>query len=71
MAVLVKKKCGKAHRRVRLKRIVREFYRTNRNLFPDCEAVLFSLESPVYDEKKFKYELSAIAQKYYESCQKK
>ena len=66
-AVLVKRSCGKASRRVRLKRLVREFYRLNQQLFPGCEAVIFSLEKAVDDEKKFKEELMELTKRYYDS----
>lgn len=66
-AVLVKKSCGKANRRVRIKRLVREFYRLNQDLFPDCEAVIFSLEGAVDDEKKFKEELLRLSKQYFDN----
>lgn len=34
MGVIVGKKNGKAHRRNRIKRLVREFFRLNKSLFP-------------------------------------
>jgi ribonuclease P protein component len=61
MAVLVRKKCGKAYQRNRIKRIVREFYRLNQDKFPNAEAIIFSLESFIDSEEEFKQELSTLA----------
>lgn len=62
MAVLVSKKCGRSYRRIRLKRLVREFFRLNQELFQGCDAVIFSLHKSVEDEKEFKEELKRLSE---------
>ncbi|MBC8203958.1 ribonuclease P protein component [bacterium] len=62
-AVLVKKKCGSAVKRNRMKRIVREFFRNNKELFMGEEAVVFALENRVEDEADFKKELEVLSGK--------
>lgn len=72
MAVLARKKCGRANKRVRLKRLVREFFRLNQNLFVRYESVIFSLDSIVKDESDFKKELARLsdrAQKHGKNCE--
>jgi ribonuclease P protein component len=60
-AVLVNKKCGRAVKRNRLKRIAREFFRSNRNLFQRCYAVIFSFDRIVDDEPSLKKEMVELA----------
>ena len=62
-AVLIKKKCGSAVKRNRMKRIVREYFRNNKELFMGEEAVIFALENRVEDEADFKKELEVLSGK--------
>ena len=52
MAVIVKKKVGKAHVRNRLKRLVREAYRRNKGIFPDSFDMVFVFRSEVSEKAK-------------------
>jgi ribonuclease P protein component len=63
MAALVKKRCGKSVKRVRMKRIVREFFRLRQDLFEGFEAVIFFLDSSIDDETDFKAEMLTLAEK--------
>jgi len=60
MAVLVGKKLGRAYKRVRAKRLVREFFRLNRDDFPNCDALIFTLERALDDEVEFKREMGEL-----------
>ena len=63
MAALVKKRCGKSVKRVRMKRLVREFFRLRQELFEGYEAVIFYMDTSIENEAEFKAEMLALAEK--------
>ena len=62
-AVLVNKKCGKAVRRNRIKRIIREFYRLHKSVFIDAETVIFKVDRFIEDDSKLLQELTVLGKK--------
>jgi len=68
LTVLVRKKCGCSVKRNRLKRIAREFFRLNQDLFGGCAAVVFDIYNSIDDENCFKNEMESICRKHYTSA---
>lgn len=49
-AIIVSRGAGRAVRRNRVKRVIREFLRNNKDLWPSHERVIISISKPVSDE---------------------
>lgn len=55
--IMVSRKVGGAVRRNRLKRIIREFLRNNRRLWPSNKMIIIQLKAPINDENSLLAEI--------------
>ena len=58
--ISITRKTGGAVRRNRLKRIIREFLRNNRQLWPSGKMIIIKINSPVEDEAALVYEIEKL-----------
>lgn len=58
LGISVTRKAGNAVRRNRIKRLIREYWRRNKWLWPENKAILIRIKTPVSDESGFLAELA-------------